>query len=104
MILYFHQYLFFLFGFSLVTSRISPPLQIAYRSQDVLMNCLSATQVQWYKKGSIIPFMRKNIKLNSLVLRTVSTKDSGSYICYGHHWNQTKFTATSRLFVGCKFK
>lgn len=84
--------------------RISPRYITDYEGANINLTCESDIPVLWKRwKGKMVD--TNHLKQNmSLILRNVTIKDKGSYLCIGNK-DDEDFTSEVHLFIGgkCEF-
>lgn len=77
---------------------VQPNRQVAYKGDDVIITCTSATPPTWSKQGQAVK--KERIHYNFVIINNAMEYHSGIYTCTGTHTNGTAFTSDSEVFIG----
>lgn len=106
-----HTYYYFVIIFlpdRVPTGTLYPTMQLAHVGSYASFKCSSATTPRLVVKWRDLFYnVVENIytienDLYEFVVHDLTEQDTGTYVCYGTHENQTFFTVESQLLVGGK--
>ena len=84
--------------------RVHPKYQILQPSDDIRIECHSATPVKWLKNGVNFDAVTQ---LYTLIILNINKENGGKYQCQGHFYKNgkyTAFTAAAYVLVAGLFK
>ena len=70
---------------------------MAYEGSTVTISCFTDSKPTWYK--DYVPIDLSLYRVNFIILRDISDKDSGKYVCEGSN-DEGLFRSISTLFIG----